>query len=201
MGDAFDLNSLFASVGAGQGPIRGGKTMNFGFRMHLIRALMCLLPVLAGACTAESPAPVATGAAGLAALLERDAAFARMSEEQGVAVAYQAFLAADAVQLPDGDLPVYGKDAIYQNILASLTDEQVLLTWTAESGAVADSGDLGYTWGTYYFESIDASGEVLSSEGKYVNVWRREAGGEWQVVIDISNASDAAFIEPVELSL
>ena len=54
---------------------------------------------------------------------------------------------------------------------------------------VAQSGDLGVTWGAYYFESVDELGAPFISEGKYVFVWRM-IDGEWKLVLDISNESD-----------
>jgi ketosteroid isomerase-like protein len=50
----------------------------------------------------------------------------------------------------------------------------------------ARSGDLGYVYGTY--ELKREAGEREPTEvGNYVHVWKREAGGDWRVVLDITN--------------
>ena len=129
-------------------------------------------------------------------LLERDAAFAERAQAAGVAIAYREFLASDAVQLPDGDYPIVGREEIYENILRTLADQEISLSWEAEAAEV--SGNLGYTWGSYSFEGVSADGETYGNDGKYVNIWRRNADGEWQVILDISNQNLLAYIEPVE---
>ncbi len=132
-------------------------------------------------------------------LLERDAAFATMAYEQGVADAYQAFLAEDAVQLPDGGYPIIGQDAIYENIQDTLEGTEYSLTWEAVDAVVAGSGDIGYTWGNYYFEGVDEQGEPFGSEGKYVNIWRK-SDDKWKVLLDISNQNEPAYIESLDES-
>jgi len=47
----------------------------------------------------------------------------------------------------------------------------------------AQSGDMGYTWGTYI---IGARGSARREEGFYVRVWVRERNGQWKVAADIT---------------
>jgi ketosteroid isomerase-like protein len=159
------------------------------------KTTLLLLSMLLVAC--DSGLNAQSGDSGLLkeALLERDAEFAAMALGQGVAVAYQEFLADDAVQLPDGGFPIGGREAIYENILASIDDDQVNLTWEALDGAVSASGDIGYTWGNYYFETMDEQSQWFGTEGKYVNIWRKSAAGVWKVVLDISNQNELLYID------
>jgi len=158
------------------------------------KAILLLLVMLLGSCDSGPNAQPGDTTLLKEELLERDAVFAAMALEQGVAVAYQEFLADDAVQLPDGGLPIVGREAIYENIVASIDDEQISLTWEALDGAVSTSGDIGYTWGNYYFETTDEQSQVFGTEGKYVNIWRKSAAGVWKVVLDISNQSELHYI-------
>jgi ketosteroid isomerase-like protein len=158
--------------------------------------LLLLLGSVVG-CDGAGEAGPAIGQQAVDQLLARDAEFAARAYSTGVAEAYREFLADDAVQLPDGGYPIAGKQAIYENILATLGDAEITLTWEAEAGVVAASGDLGYTWGRYFAEGRDDAGEPFSSEGKYVNIWRR-TGGEWRVALDISNQNEVLFLDEID---
>ncbi len=63
------------------------------------------------------------------------------------------------------------------------------MAWEPQKGEVAQSGDLGYTWGKYTVETKDKDGKPVKSHGKYLNVWKKQANGSWKVVVDIGNKS------------
>ncbi len=57
--------------------------------------------------------------------------------------------------------------------------------WTAAETSFAEaaqSGDLGYTWGSY---AIAPSGSVKPETGHYVRVWSRDVDGQWRMVLDV----------------
>ena len=127
------------------------------------------------------------------ALLEQDQRFAELAERQGLAEAYRQVMAADALHLPDGGLPIDGADAIYAE-LAELTDGvDFTLTWEPAEALVAASGELGFTAGVYFLEAVDEMGAPFIAEGKYVYVWRKNQG-RWELILDITNESDAMFM-------
>ena len=128
------------------------------------------------------------------ALLERDLEFGNAVAELGLAEAYRLFLAKDAVQLPDGDRPVQGRNIIYEQIKEATRDSDFSLSWTPEVAEVSISGDLGYTWGAYWLELIDEEGNPVVLEGNYVNVWRKSADDVWEVIVDISNQIAADYL-------
>jgi ketosteroid isomerase-like protein len=134
-------------------------------------------------------------------LLERDLAFGNAVAEFGLAEAYRLFLAEDAVQLPDGDRPLQGRTAIYEQIIDATRDSDFLLSWRPEVAEVSLSGDLGYTWGTYWLELLDEEGNPVVLDGNYVNVWRKSATGVWEVIVDISNqiATDYVPTAPIDV--
>ncbi len=134
-------------------------------------------------------------------LLQTDYAFSAMAFDQGVERAYERFLAEDAVQLPDGGLPLNGKQDIMANVAASVGDIEFSLSWEPEDAAVSASGDLGYTWGYYYLESSGEDGQAYTAEGKYANVWRHSAADGWQVLMDMSNQNEPHYFEELELDL
>jgi len=133
-------------------------------------------------------------------LLERDLEFANTVAQSGLAEAYRLYLAEDAVQLPDGDWPVQGRNAIYQQIQNATQDSDFSLSWKPVAAEVSVSGDLGYTWGTYWLETVDETGESLVIEGNYLNVWRKSADDVWEVVVDISNQITTDYVATAIIS-
>jgi ketosteroid isomerase-like protein len=168
------------------------------YRLVGLAGLMPALVLLAG-CDSGSPAvdniDVAAMEAARDSLIDADLAFSALAQEQGLPAAYLQYLAEDAVQLPDGDLPIAGKDAIYANIIAVVESGQFELSWEPFAAEVSAAGDLGYTWGAYYFAALDDDGQRVSYEGKYANVWQRLADGNWQILLDISNQNRADYVD------
>jgi ketosteroid isomerase-like protein len=53
--------------------------------------------------------------------------------------------------------------------------------------AVADSGDLGYAFGTYEQTAPDKSGVLAHTTGKWMSVFRKQPDGSWGAVADTYN--------------
>jgi hypothetical protein len=83
----------------------------------------------------------------LAQLMQADREFSAFSVENGAAEAFKKYLMEDALQLPDGQNPIHGRDKIYAEMLLAGTD--YTLSWEPRQGEVSSSGDMGYTWGVY----------------------------------------------------
>ena len=117
-------------------------------------------------------------------LLQTDRDFARTSLEIGPAEAFKKYLDKDAFMLPNGAMPVFGRDSIYSDMIGDYT-----LEWEPVDGDVAKSGDFGYTWGTYISRSKNDTGKEVIRKGKYLNVWKKNSEGSWKVLIDMGNTS------------
>lgn len=117
-------------------------------------------------------------------LLAVDAAFSRASEKDGIQKAFLAFAAEDATIMPIGGVIVTGKAKIAENLASFPPGE---FEWKATGAEVAASGDLGYTWGKYEFGMKDVDGKIDMHHGKYVTVWRKQADGQWEFVMNIGN--------------
>jgi ketosteroid isomerase-like protein len=120
------------------------------------------------------------------ALLQTDLSFSRMSEEKGAAQAFYEFLAPEAISLSAGEPPIRGRDAIKVHLAAG---SQGFLTWQPQAADVAESGDMGFTWGTAIFQSKGADEKPGIIYSKYVTVWKKQTNGLWQVVLFSSNPS------------
>jgi ketosteroid isomerase-like protein len=107
-------------------------------------------------------------------LLQTDADFSVMVREKGYRMAFLEFMEDDAVLLRDNYLPIVGADAV--KYLTGLNDTTFSVKWDPQGGDVAESEDLGYTWGVYTITT-----GATSHKGTYATCWRREKDGRWKV--------------------
>ena len=171
--------------------------MGFSGRVWPIIAALLFLTGCDGGPDSSLPAPAINLEQERQNLLQQDLRFAEAAYKDGVARAYRRFMAEDAIQLPDGGLAIGGRDEIYAELSAITADSAFSLTWEPLEVEVAASGDLGFTWGIYYFESLDELGAPYVAEGKYVYLWRKNAG-RWELILDITNQSPTDYEELVE---
>jgi len=113
-------------------------------------------------------------------LLQVDRDFAALSESTDPKQAFAAYLAPNAIMIGLSGEPVEG----YEAALAGFGDGTAIdLHWQPQFAEVAKSGDMGWTWGRYQL-LVD---EQLLHQGKYVNIWIRQADGSWKVRVDMGN--------------
>ena len=114
-------------------------------------------------------------------LFDLEARFAKDVAERGGA-AFADWFAEDGVALGNGTAPVVGKVAIAKS--AAWSPKEYQLTWTPTDGTMGPSGDMGYTWGHFEGHSKDANGNPVTTSGRYITIWRKQADGSWKVVLD-----------------
>ncbi len=113
----------------------------------------------------------------MAALVEAERAFARMSVVQGRRAGFLANFRDDALFFaPD---PANALKVIRTWPVV----ETSTLDWEPHFGDVGRAGDLGYTTGPYLKSSLGAQPRVLGT-GWYFTIWKTEADGTWKVLID-----------------
>jgi uncharacterized protein (TIGR02246 family) len=132
--------------------------------------------------------------AGAAFLFDLEAKFARATAEGG-GKAFASFFAEDAVTLSNGKAPVVGHAAIAAQ--ATWSPKSYQLTWTPTAGQL--SGEMGYTWGHYEGTSITPDGQRVTTAGRYMTIWKKQANGEWKVELDASNEEPAGAGECCKL--
>ena len=135
---------------------------------------------------ADTEEAAAFGPADLKAI---DRTAATMAMEQGMLVYDQAFFTDDAIQLDDG------KEMIDDGLFAILEDHRNLppdlaVTWAPQGAGIAESGELGYTWGRWSNFSYDEDGTMIDTYGKYVTIWKKQDDGTWKIAVDIWNSED-----------
>lgn len=169
-----------------------------GLGLNLARTTMaagCLAVVLfAAGCGKQEPKD--TRAADEAAIKSADTQWAKAAAAKDVD-ATVAYYSDDASLLPPNAAMASDKASI-RAAWAGLLGPGTTLSWQATKVEAARSGDLGYVIGTYQMESKDAAGKEESDRGKFVEVWKKQADGNWKAAADIFNSDlPVATSEPV----
>jgi ketosteroid isomerase-like protein len=127
----------------------------------------------------RSPAPEDSAAA-LRGLMHTERAFSD-SAGTNVQSAFASFAAPDGAKIGAGSSYVFGRDAIAALFAGPIAGGGPL--WTPEIGAVAASGDLGFTAGPVVLRR-PADGAGAPAGAKYLTIWRRMPNGDWRYVVD-----------------
>jgi ketosteroid isomerase-like protein len=132
-------------------------------------------------------APVAYHDRTLDGLFDAERAFARASTERGIRASFLEYFAADGVDFRPGPGPMRERALARP---APADPLALLLDWSPQAGAVARSGDLGFTTGPFSLRNQrDAS--VPTRYGYFFSVWKRE-NGVWRVAVDAGVSTPAA---------
>ena len=97
------------------------------------------------------------------------------------------YYAEDASMFPPNAPVVTGADARRKMWTALLAPAELVFSNAATKVEVARSSDLAYETGTFEESFKDAQGNPVKVVGKYVVVWKKQAGGQWKAIIDIFN--------------
>lgn len=124
--------------------------------------------------------PAAQAKTALSSLLAADSALAAVASKDGAAAAFGARSEPHLRLLRTGRFPLMADSATAFLRAASG------YTWKAGSGAVSDSGDLGYTTGVYVILT-DRTTNQASERGEYLRIWRRTSAGVWRVALDLTS--------------
>lgn len=119
-------------------------------------------------------------------LMNIDAQFSNLSETRGVNEAFLSYLSDDCVLLRPNNFPIVGKE-ISQVKYFSRPDSGYTLTWKPLYADIAQSGELGYTYGIYEFKAMDPEGKPIMGTGTYVSIWKKDQFGNWKLVLDTGN--------------
>jgi len=147
--------------------------------------LLLLATIATSSCTQQSEEPAPGEEPDSSTLLSTDQAFAQLSADSGAVKAFGDYLAVDAVQMPNGAAPIIGRDSI---LAAMNLGSEYMLLWDPKRAEVAESGELGWTWGVYQVHVPTGDSTEITSTGKYLNIWRKQDDGSWKVMVDMGNA-------------
>lgn len=156
--------------------------------VYALLAIAAPLPARAGAQGPDSGSTPSAGSTSSPAqareeLMEADRAFARDTAKKG-SEAWVAWFAQDGMIVPAEGPLTPGREAVRQRVASFLDDPDLVFTWEPELADVAAAGDMGWTVGHYRAELKRAGEEPRVQTGRYLTVWRRQADGNWKVVVD-----------------
>lgn len=160
----------------------------------LIAALTFPLAVTTATAAGQEPPPVDSLRGPIESLraqtvAEAETDFARAAGELGIRDAFLAFLAPDAV--------VFMPRAINGLAHYANAPTEALLAWQPAVAEAAESDDLGYTTGPYTVRASEDG--PTTGHGWYFSLWRRDADGVWQVVLDLGTPTPDAPRAPETL--
>jgi uncharacterized protein (TIGR02246 family) len=100
------------------------------------------------------------------------------------------FYADDAIAYPPNEPAANGREAAKKVWAAYFAEPTFKISWKTTHAEVAKSGDIGLTTGTYEDSFKGPDGKMVSENGKYVCIWKKQKDGSWKATNDIWN-SDA----------
>ena len=150
------------------------------------RVAWCGLAVLMLGCSQQQPAGD-TRAADEAAIREADTAWSKAAGAKQID-AVLSYYAEDASAFAPNTPIATGKEAIRKTWTQMFAAPGFSISWQPVKVEAARSGDLGYSHGTYEVAMNDSKGNPVKDRGKYVVVWKQQAGGGWKAVADIFNS-------------
>ena len=124
------------------------------------------------------------------ALKAADMAWAEAAGKKDVD-ATAGFMTDDGATLPPGEPIAKGKDAVRKGWSTLLGLKDIEIKWEPTTVQVADSGEIGYTSGSYSLSYTDDKGAKVSDKGKYLEVWKK-VDGKWKCYLDMYNSDGPA---------
>ncbi|MDQ3142276.1 MAG: hypothetical protein M3Q56_08520 [Bacteroidota bacterium] len=113
-------------------------------------------------------------------IIQADKAMSELAGQIGFLKALQEYAHDDMVKLNDGDFPIIGKKAFIEKYRDAQDTKSLQLS--PIKAEVAESGELGYTWGNWILNQQDTT-----LFGNYFTVWKRNDYKTWRVVLDGGN--------------
>jgi ketosteroid isomerase-like protein len=138
--------------------------------------------IFLSSCDLKNNAPVSTGENARENLIKADKAFSDMSAEKGMKNAFLEYIDSNAVLLRPNAFPIAGADAV--DYLIATNDTGYTMTWQPKNAAVAVSGEMGYTYGTYILKPQQKDTALY---GTYVSIWKKDMSGKWKLMLDSGN--------------
>ena len=150
---------------------------------RLVSGLLLASCLLLSAMAQEKELPPA-----LASLVEAERSFAKTSVQKGVRDSFIMFFAEDGINFRPH--PTRTREALMK-LPAPTSPSPSTLNWAPIVGDVSRAGDLGYTTGPYWITETRAPAKPPSRHGYFFSIWKRQAQGDWKVVLDLGIGTPA----------
>ncbi len=120
-------------------------------------------------------------------LLQRDREWASLSSEGRDIERILSFWTDDALVYPPGLPAVRGKGALRSYVESALAIPGFHITWSSSEATLSPDGQLAYVVSTNAVTLPRRDGQLVTTKGRGVTVWRRESDGDWRCAVDIWN--------------
>jgi ketosteroid isomerase-like protein len=117
-------------------------------------------------------------------IMRTDRHYSAISAEDGMNASFLSMFDSSGTLLRRNHYPVEGIQAIRKLLLAE-EDTSFTLTWEPVKAVVAQSGELGYSYGIYLVTSQTTHMKI--GEGTYATIWKKDRKGDWKAVLDTGN--------------
>jgi uncharacterized protein (TIGR02246 family) len=149
--------------------------------------ISCMALMAGCASNPQTAAAPDTRAADEVAIRKLDAEWVKAGQAKSVD-GWVSFYADDAVVLPPNEKMAASKEAIRKSIGDFLAMPGLSIHWAPVKVEVGRSGDLAYLYGAYEMTANDAKGKPISDKGKNVEIWKKQADGNWKCIVDTWNS-------------
>ena len=157
-------------------------------------ARTAVFALLAFGVACAQPAPPDTRAQDEAAIRAAETAWSAGINTKDVDK-FVSYYSPDAVLLPPNGPTTTGAAPIHKAISDMLAMPGLSMTFKTSAVAVARSGDVAYSYGTYDMSMTGPDGKPMSDKGKYVTAWMKQGDGSWKATVDTFN-SDTPMAPP-----
>jgi ketosteroid isomerase-like protein len=146
--------------------------------------------LIAPAARSESTPAPASDTSAAREMAKTDSIYSALSVEKGMPAACLVYFADDGIAF--APRATNGK-----KYWASQKEFPGTLVWEPIFSAASRSGDLGYTTGPWELKSKTKP----SSFGNYVTIWRKDAGKEWKIALDVGIDNPQPTSPPPDLQV
>ncbi len=99
-----------------------------------------------------------------------------------------AFYADNAVLLPP-NAPIATDRKSIRESWAGLLGPHTSVSWRWSKVEVAQSGELGYIYGTYKLAIVASiQSDAVNDTGKFLEIWKKQPSGKWKCIVDTYNS-------------
>ena len=145
------------------------------------------LVLLGVGCNTAPPAVPDTRAADEAAVRKADADWVKAAQSKK-ADDWMAFYSEDVVVLAPNEKTATSKEEIRKAVGELLAMPGLSISWAPTKVEVAKSGELAYLYGTYQMTANGPDGKPVPDSGKMVEIWKKQADGNWKCIVDTWNS-------------
>jgi uncharacterized protein (TIGR02246 family) len=120
-------------------------------------------------------------------LLQRDAEWAALAAEGLDVERILSYWTEDAVVIAPGLPTIAGKAALRAYVEGSLHIPGFRITWTTTDATLSPDAHMAYLFSRNSVTMNAPDGTPVTTTGRAVTVWSREADGEWRCAVDVWN--------------